>query len=155
MASCPSVAIDPDPDPDLTLPPAARLYREPSDLFFEVSALEALDGNTIDLALVDGLHLFEFALRDFMNLERWSSPSTVIVIDDIFPNAQAQAQFPRQTRVWCGDVWKLPRLLEISSSGSRAGCCRRGSLRRASRVEPRPGEPSPLGELQPCREDLS
>lgn len=96
-------------DPDMRLAgqaPAARLYHETSDEFFARHAGEAL-GQPIDLAFIDGLHLFEYALRDFMNLERRMSPAGLIVVDDIFPNHPAQGSRFRRTRVWCGDVWRL------------------------------------------------
>jgi hypothetical protein len=64
-----------------------------------------------DLVFIDGMHLFEFALRDFMHVERLAAPATLVVIDDIFPNHAAQAARDRRTRVWTGDVWKLHRCL--------------------------------------------
>ena len=62
---------------------------------------------TLDLAFIDGLHLFEFALRDFMNVERHSRWSSVIVIDDIFPRNVDEAARERHTGAWAGDVYKL------------------------------------------------
>ena len=45
----------------------------------------ALGGLPVDLALIDGMHHFEYALRDFMNLERLCAPQSTILIDDCFP----------------------------------------------------------------------
>ncbi len=64
-------------------------------------------GTTLDLAFIDGMHLFEFALRDFMNVERLSRWSSVIVIDDIFPRNVDEAARERHTEAWAGDVYKL------------------------------------------------
>jgi hypothetical protein len=61
----------------------------------------------VDLAFIDGMHLIEFALRDFMNIERYASPTSVVIFDDIFPNHPLQAERRRQSRVWTGDVWKI------------------------------------------------
>jgi hypothetical protein len=61
----------------------------------------------VDLAFIDGLHLFEYALRDFMNLEQRASRCGLIVVDDVFPNHPAQASRFRHTRAWAGDVWRL------------------------------------------------
>ena len=36
----------------------------------------------MDLAFIDGLHLFEFSLRDFMNVEKLAHPGSVVVFDD-------------------------------------------------------------------------
>jgi hypothetical protein len=57
------------------------------------------------------MHLFEYALRDLMHAERHAVPTTLVVIDDIFPNHPRQATRERQTQVWTGDVWKLHRCL--------------------------------------------
>ena len=53
------------------------------------------------------MHLVEFALRDFMQVERRASRASVIVLDDIFPNHPLQAQRVRASGVWTGDVWKI------------------------------------------------
>ena len=58
------------------------------------------------------MHLFEYALRDFINVEKYSSKNTVIVIDDIYPCHEAQASRDRKTRAWTGDVWKLLAILK-------------------------------------------
>jgi hypothetical protein len=65
-----------------------------------------------DLVFIDGMHLFEFALRDFINVEKHSSPSTLVVIDDIFPCHPTQAKRRRKSGSWTGDVWKLQKILE-------------------------------------------
>jgi hypothetical protein len=77
-----------------------------SDEYFRDQAAAAANGEP-DLAFIDGMHLFEYALRDFMHLERLSRPGSLIVIDDVFPGHPAQAERKRRTRVWTGDVWKL------------------------------------------------
>ena len=57
------------------------------------------------------MHLFEYALRDFMNAERCAAPGAIVVIDDIFPNHPAQGERERRTRAWTGDVWRLVETL--------------------------------------------
>lgn len=66
---------------------------------------------TLDLAFIDGLHLFEFALRDFMNVERFSRWSTVIVFDDMLPRNVDEAARDRHTGEWAGDVYKVISVL--------------------------------------------
>jgi hypothetical protein len=66
-----------------------------------------LGGNVIDLAFIDGMHLFEFALRDFMNVERFSGPGSVIVFDDVLPRSVDEAARERHTSDWTGDVYKV------------------------------------------------
>ena len=106
LADCPSIGIDPDPHPD-----TARLLhpivRTTSDRFFR----EAPSDLRPDFAFIDGMHLIEYALRDFMQLERRMPPGGVIAVDDVFPNHPRQATRTRQTQVWTGDVWKLATIL--------------------------------------------
>lgn len=66
-----------------------------------------LGRNVVDLAFIDGMHLFEYALRDFMNVERYTGESSVIAIDDVFPRSIAEAARKRETSDWTGDVYKL------------------------------------------------
>lgn len=62
---------------------------------------------TVDLAFIDGLHLFEFALRDFMNTERHARWSSIIVLDDVLPRSVDEAARDRHTAMWAGDVYKV------------------------------------------------
>jgi len=68
---------------------------------------------SVDLAFIDGMHLFEFALRDLMNTERHARWWSVIVLDDMLPRNDAEASRDRTTSAWAGDVFKvLPVLAE-------------------------------------------
>jgi predicted O-methyltransferase YrrM len=109
-----AVGIDPDPHPDLQLAnPEARLFRCTSDDFFFFHSKHALAGPA-QLAFIDGMHLAEFVLRDFMNVERCMSAEGVIVIDDVLPNHPVQARRERGSQVWTGDVWRFAeRLAEL------------------------------------------
>ena len=103
------VGIDPKP---LVVDPAveavARIFRMTSDEFFERHDLkEVLGGLPVDLAFIDGMHLFEFVLRDFMNLERNSGEKSVILIHDTAPPDSETAQREAETPGWTGDVWKI------------------------------------------------
>ena len=66
-----------------------------------------LGGTRLDLAFVDGMHLFEYALRDFMNVERFAAWWSVIVFDDVLPRTVDEAARDRHTTDWTGDVFKL------------------------------------------------
>jgi len=106
LAQCPAIAIDPIPDIDVSKFNKVALYKMSSDHFFEYHAA-VLKQNPVDFAFIDGMHLFEFVLRDFINIEAYSCGSTVVVIDDIFPNHVLQASRKRISKVWTGDVWKI------------------------------------------------
>ena len=110
LAKCPAVGVDPEPQINVELPSTARVVTMASDDYFDARSGERL-AETPDLIFIDGMHLFEYALRDFMHAERIAAPSSLIMIDDIYPNHPAQAERERRTRLWAGDVWKLIRFL--------------------------------------------
>lgn len=101
-----AVGVDPKPELTMDLPATTQVISQTSDDFFAETAASALP-SAPELALIDGLHLFENALRDFMNIERLAAPGAVVVIDDVLPLHPAQADRNRRTRVWTGDVWRL------------------------------------------------
>lgn len=106
-------AIGVDPAANLTYPLGmqSELVTATSDDFFSTQAASRIT-RPVDLAFIDGMHLFEYALRDFINIECYASPYGLVVIDDIFPNHPLQAARDRKTRVWTGDVWKLRACLQ-------------------------------------------
>jgi predicted O-methyltransferase YrrM len=106
-----AIGVDPAPYVTVELPSTKRIVAATSDEFF-AGATEALLGGAPDLVFIDGMHLFEFALRDFMNVERLAAPGALVVIDDVFPCHPAQAERTRRTRAWTGDVWRLHSLLK-------------------------------------------
>jgi hypothetical protein len=111
LASCPSIGVDPMPQIGVALGPRAQVVRTTSDDFFNSHADQMIKA-PLDLVFIDGMHLFEYALRDFINTEKYSDVHTLVVIDDIFPAHPAQAERDRRTRAWTGDVWKLLVVLQ-------------------------------------------
>jgi len=109
-----AIGIDPDASKlrrDL-VPPSARVFHETSDAFFErMTREQALGAHSIDLAFIDGMHWFEFALRDFIHVEAWSQPNGVIVLHDCLPIFPLTASRERRTKFWVGDVWKVVSIL--------------------------------------------
>ena len=103
-----SVAIDPEPNIAMDLPSGAQIFKMTSDEFFNKHDLSTiLNGQKLDLAFIDGMHLFEFALRDFLNLERFCNPNSVILVHDCYPIDEVTSNRERTTQTWSGDVWKL------------------------------------------------
>lgn len=82
------------------------------DFFAREDAIARFPQGVIDMAFIDGLHIFEFALRDFMNTERLAAPSSVIVFDDMLPRTVAEAARGRHTMEWTGDVFRVIAVLE-------------------------------------------
>lgn len=112
LAECEAIGVDPMPRPNINIQENHILLRMTSDEFFSHHADHYLKSPP-DIVFIDGMHLFEYALRDFMNVERYAGPDTIVVVDDIFPGHPAQAERERRTRAWTGDVWKLAAALEI------------------------------------------
>jgi hypothetical protein len=92
-----------------------------SDRFFEKHDPAILFGDRIDIAFLDGMHLYEFLLRDFINIERSCRKNSLILLHDCAPTDLYLARRLREdeslrpiTRIpggWCGDVWKTVLIL--------------------------------------------
>ncbi len=102
-----ATGVDPAPAIECELPLTTKIVPLTSDDFFA----ETSENFAPDFCFIDGLHLFEYALRDFINIERCAAPGAVVVIDDVFPNHPIQAERERRTRVWTGDIWRLVDIL--------------------------------------------
>lgn len=86
----------------------ATLFPLTSDDFFAQHDLrEVMERESFDLGFIDGLHLFEQALKDFINLERYARKDSVILIHDCLPIAPIVAERERCTGFWTGDVWRI------------------------------------------------
>jgi hypothetical protein len=128
LARCPSIGIDPqfrfeslELVQQIVAKPSLFLFQIPSDDFFARFDPEALLGNAIDFAFLDGMHHCEFLLRDFRNIERHALPGSVIALHDCMPCetpiAERERYVPtidkrRQDKEWAGDVWRTALLLK-------------------------------------------
>lgn len=117
-----AIGIDPHPlldrnqRPNETIFPGTanhffELYPTPHNLTRPYAAAVDAPFPPLDLAFIDGSHLAEDALRDFINIEKWSHPGTVVVFDDMLPRNQMEASRIQIPGDWTGDVWRIHRLL--------------------------------------------
>jgi methyltransferase family protein len=112
LARGPAVGIDPEFELRVALPESVELFTETSDEYFDrKEPLAPLGGRRVGYSFIDGMHLAEFALRDFINVERRASRAGVIVFDDMLPRSSDEAARERHTRAWTGDVYKLLGIL--------------------------------------------
>ena len=126
LAGVDAAAIGVDPAMSLAFDvlgkkPMLQLYQMSSDDFFAKHNLTALFGAPVDAAFLDGMHKFEFLLRDFINTELHCHKDSAILLHDCFPiNAEmterernSPARADKQLRNhWTGDVWKLIPILK-------------------------------------------
>jgi hypothetical protein len=138
-----AIGVDPAPSITRPLPPDTTVYAETSDDFFASRDVRALLGGLpIEVGFIDGMHLFEFALRDFMNLERLCTPGSTILLDDCIPADRRSAGRDRTTDFWTGDVWRVipalkkyrPELRIHTIAAYPTGLCVVRGLDPASRV---------------------
>jgi len=119
-----SVAIDPKFELAEPMPgemPSLFLFQGESDRFFETHDPKVLLEGPVDLAFLDGMHLFEFLLRDFINTERHCHRGSMVILHDCIPLDMEMTQrdmITAQSRPaqqypgwWTGDVWKTVDIL--------------------------------------------
>lgn len=93
--------VDPNPLTDAD-------YIMTSDEFF------AMNTESYDVVFVDGLHLFEQALRDCLNALDVLNPGGVVILHDTRPsNRLSSSRRPGQDAKWHGDVWRAVVILRL------------------------------------------
>jgi hypothetical protein len=113
LARCPAVGIDPAYGITAELSNHVTLFRTTSDEYFSrPDPLAVTGGEPFDFIFIDGLHLFEFAFRDFINAERHASEKGIIIFDDVLPRTVDEAARERHTYHWTGDVYPMLEVLE-------------------------------------------
>jgi len=107
-----SIGVDPYFKIDKPIRCDVQLIKATSDdVFAGDDPLAHFGGVPVDLAFIDGMHLSEFALRDFINIEPFMADTGVIVIDDVLPRNGLEAARDRKTEPWTGDVYKVIEIL--------------------------------------------
>ncbi|MBA1141381.1 class I SAM-dependent methyltransferase [Mesorhizobium neociceri] len=126
LAKCETVAVDPYfvcAKNIIGRKPRCFLYQQTSDGFFKETRPSKVLGKPVDLAFLDGMHLFEFLLRDFINTERECAKDSIILMHDCLPPGYKMTIRDMKTAIeptdnnfpgwWAGDVWKMvPTLLK-------------------------------------------
>ena len=122
--SCDAICIDP-----MFRLNKSVIGRREKMLFFQSKSDEFFRNNDprhllskIDLAFLDGLHMFEALLRDFINFERSSHPNSLAILHDCLPlntrmTSRDHLLGPTTEDVatkgfWTGDVWKVLPILK-------------------------------------------
>jgi hypothetical protein len=112
LSRCRSIGVDPFFKIDNPIHCDVQLVKATSDDFFAGDEpLAHFEGVPVDLAFIDGMHLSDFALRDFINIEPFIADTGVVVLDDVLPRNGLEAARDRKTEPWTGDVYKVAEIL--------------------------------------------
>jgi hypothetical protein len=111
-----TIAVDPFFRAEINIigqKPALHIFQSTSDDFFDSGFLQR-SGIRLSLSFLDGMHLFEYLLRDFMNTEAASDPKGVIMMHDLVPHnlGMTTRDLSAIRGAWTGDVWKLLPILQ-------------------------------------------
>jgi len=124
LSRSPSVAIDPFLQVDSDVigeKDSCLFFQTKSDDFFE-QEFPNFRELTCELGFIDGLHLFEYALKDFINLAKISAEKSLLIFHDPMPwsfEMTRRDYLGRPKGAWTGDVWKLvPILLDAGLKDS-------------------------------------
>ncbi len=93
--------------------PSLYIFQQTSDDFFAGGFLQAMKAK-LSFSFLDGMHLFEFLLRDFIATEKASDPNGVIALHDCCPFSHEMTTRDLENlpkHAWTGDVWKLIPIL--------------------------------------------
>jgi hypothetical protein len=91
-------------------------FQMTSDDFFKSHAIRDMFPLGPDLCFLDGMHRFEYLLRDFINTEAACRPNSIILMHDCLPLNHRMAERTMRgddtedesTRyAWTGDVWRI------------------------------------------------
>ena len=123
LIDCPAIGVDPqfvfDRNP-MGKKRILHLYQMGADEFFRDHDPRAVFGAPVDVAFLDGMHRFEYLLRDFINTERVCDASGLIMIDDCLPLNLEMTERNHRPELrkdkaianwWTGDVWKVVSIL--------------------------------------------
>jgi hypothetical protein len=123
--------------------PSLFMMQQTSDAFFESGFLKQA-GIKLSFSFLDGMHLFEFLLRDFMNVEKMSKSASVIAMHDCCPFSYEMTTRDLDAipaKAWTGDVWKLLPILRKYRPDLKITVlgCRPTGLVLVSNLSPRSG----------------
>ena len=89
-----------------------KYFSKTSDDFFAQDAGHLFAQNKINIALVDGMHEYAYALRDVENILNYLSDDGVIIMHDCNPATKEAGRTYEEWKAmgssgqWNGDVWK-------------------------------------------------
>jgi hypothetical protein len=122
--TCKTICIDPELTVATNVVGTKRemyFFQMTSDDFFATQQRPKFGVRGPDITFLDGMHRFEYLVRDFLNIESWCHPGSLILIHDCLPQ---NARMTNRTGAsgtedegvhqfsWTGDVWKIVPILK-------------------------------------------
>ena len=89
-----------------------KYFLKTSDEFFKEDAQFVFNGKQVDIALVDGMHEYHFALRDVENILQYLDSDGIIIMHNCNPKSEEawitfnQWKERGMSGTWNGDLWK-------------------------------------------------
>ena len=105
----PAIALGIDPLPSVAYPlqTQTHIFAETSDEFFgQRNVRTYLAAEPLSIGFIDGLHLFEQALRDFINLEKYCDAHSMVMFHDTIPFDELTQRRVPEVHFSTGDIWK-------------------------------------------------
>lgn len=90
-----------------------KYFSKTSDDFFSADAPEVFNGKQLNISLIDGMHEYDYALRDTENVLKYLSNDGVIILHDCNPliksasSSYAEWEARNFSDTWNGDVWRV------------------------------------------------
>jgi hypothetical protein len=125
LSNCPSIAIDPRFKINSNVIGSKKkchFFQMTSDDFFAEENPTTLLQRKLDFVFLDGMHIYEYLLRDFINVEKYCRPNSIIAIHDCIPidshaarrvaTDTAYAKMSVRADWWAGDIWKTILILK-------------------------------------------
>jgi hypothetical protein len=108
-----AIGIDPFPLLRKPYPQNTSVFGITSNRFFdEIAPIFLSRHGPISFVFIDGLHLFEQVLLDFIHVEKYCDRHSVVAIHDTLPIAEFPSARSQDSLYWCGDAWKVVACLE-------------------------------------------
>ena len=126
LAAFPCDVLCIDPDFIIEQSPLRKRKRQfyfqmTSDEFFRTNRVRDFFPDGPDICFLDGMHRFEFLLRDFINAEATCRRNSLILLHDCLPlnermtqraNIRDESEDESTRYMWTGDVWRILPVLK-------------------------------------------
>lgn len=116
---CDAICVDPNFIIELSPLRQRRrsfFFQMTSDEFFRTERVRNYFPDGPDICFLDGMHRFEYLLRDFINAEAVCRPNSIILLHDCLPlnermtgraNIRDESEDESTRYMWTGDVWRI------------------------------------------------